>query len=90
MSLMERFHPTLLLSCYCCFLFFSDIPHGLAVPETMVQLGVNLADKGDNEQGLDEDKVPLITPLDVDQLEQPFPEKVRYELHYWQAQFTLL
>lgn len=56
----------------------------------MVQLGVNLADKGDNEQGLDEDKVPLITPLDVDQLEQPFPEKVRYELHYWQAQFTLL
>lgn len=53
-----------------------DIPHGLAVPDTMVQLGVNLADKGDNEQGLDEDKVPLITPLDVDQLEQPFPEKL--------------
>lgn len=55
--------------CFFCFLF-------VAVPETMVQLGTNLTEKGDNEQALDEDKVPLIAPLDVNQLEQPFPDKV--------------
>ncbi|XP_071985866.1 neuron-specific vesicular protein calcyon [Engystomops pustulosus] len=42
----------------------------------MVQLGTILAEKEDNEQGLDEDTVPLIAPLDVNQLEQPFPDKL--------------
>ncbi|XP_063290003.1 neuron-specific vesicular protein calcyon [Pelobates fuscus] len=42
----------------------------------MVQLGSILAEKGENDQGLDEDKVPLIAPLDVNQLEQPFPDKL--------------
>lgn len=42
----------------------------------MVQLGTSLTEKGDNEQALDEDKVPLIAPLDVNHLEQPFPDKL--------------
>ncbi|XP_043912724.1 neuron-specific vesicular protein calcyon [Protopterus annectens] len=44
----------------------------------MVKLGVNLTDKTEKEQGLDDDfdNIPLITPLDVNQLQKPFPDKV--------------
>ncbi|KAG8434938.1 hypothetical protein GDO86_013050 [Hymenochirus boettgeri] len=41
----------------------------------MVQLGSSMAEKGDNEQGL-EDTVPLISPLDVNQLKQPYSDKL--------------
>uniref|UniRef100_H3APB4 Calcyon neuron specific vesicular protein n=2 Tax=Latimeria chalumnae TaxID=7897 RepID=H3APB4_LATCH len=44
----------------------------------MVKLGANLAEKPEKELGAEEgfDNVPLITPLDVNQLHQPFPDKV--------------
>ncbi|XP_074814703.1 neuron-specific vesicular protein calcyon isoform X1 [Natator depressus] len=48
---------------------------------TMVKLGSNLCEKPDKEQGAGSsddsfDNIPLITPLDVNQLQQPFPDKV--------------
>ncbi|XP_067394821.1 neuron-specific vesicular protein calcyon isoform X2 [Emydura macquarii macquarii] len=49
---------------------------------TMVKLGSNLSKKPDKEPGAavggDDsfDNIPLITPLDVSQLQQPFPDKV--------------
>ncbi|CAM2117321.1 unnamed protein product [Caretta caretta] len=47
---------------------------------TMVKLGSNLCEKPDKEQGAGSsddsfDNIPLITPLDVNQLQQPFPDK---------------
>jgi hypothetical protein len=44
----------------------------------MVKLGSNLADKLDKEQSMDDgfDNVPLITPLEVNQLQQPYLDKV--------------
>ncbi|XP_067394837.1 neuron-specific vesicular protein calcyon isoform X4 [Emydura macquarii macquarii] len=48
----------------------------------MVKLGSNLSKKPDKEPGAavggDDsfDNIPLITPLDVSQLQQPFPDKV--------------
>uniref|UniRef100_A0A8C4VVC2 Calcyon neuron specific vesicular protein n=1 Tax=Gopherus evgoodei TaxID=1825980 RepID=A0A8C4VVC2_9SAUR len=47
----------------------------------MVKLGNNLREKLDKEQGTGSgddsfDNIPLITPLDVNQLQQPFPDKV--------------
>uniref|UniRef100_A0A452GHF9 Calcyon neuron specific vesicular protein n=1 Tax=Gopherus agassizii TaxID=38772 RepID=A0A452GHF9_9SAUR len=47
----------------------------------MVKLGNNLCEKLDKEQGTGSgddsfDNIPLITPLDVNQLQQPFPDKV--------------
>ncbi|MBN3312215.1 NSG1 protein, partial [Atractosteus spatula] len=44
----------------------------------MVKLGSNLAEKPEKEQALEDgfDNIPLITPLDVSQLQQPFPDKV--------------
>ncbi|XP_038599866.1 neuron-specific vesicular protein calcyon isoform X1 [Tachyglossus aculeatus] len=46
---------------------------------TMVKVGSNLSEKPDKEQGGGDDgfdNIPLITPLDVNQLQQPFPDKV--------------
>uniref|UniRef100_A0A4X2LDR5 Calcyon neuron specific vesicular protein n=1 Tax=Vombatus ursinus TaxID=29139 RepID=A0A4X2LDR5_VOMUR len=49
----------------------------------MVKLGSNLSEKPEKEQGSGGgggedgfDNIPLITPLDVNQLQQPFPDKV--------------
>ncbi|XP_029480438.2 neuronal vesicle trafficking-associated protein 1-like [Oncorhynchus nerka] len=44
----------------------------------MVKLGSNLADKLDKEQSMDDgfDNIPLITPLEVNQLQQPYLDKV--------------
>ncbi|XP_028917188.1 neuronal vesicle trafficking-associated protein 1 isoform X2 [Ornithorhynchus anatinus] len=45
----------------------------------MVKVGSNLSEKPDKEQGGGDDgfdNIPLITPLDVNQLQQPFPDKV--------------
>lgn len=43
----------------------------------MVKLGMNL-EKGEKEPGSEEafDNIPLIAPLDVSQLQQPYPDKV--------------
>ncbi|XP_069467164.1 neuron-specific vesicular protein calcyon [Ambystoma mexicanum] len=43
----------------------------------MVKLGINL-EKGEKEPGSEEafDNIPLIAPLDVSQLQQPYPDKV--------------
>ncbi|XP_010871317.1 calcyon neuron-specific vesicular protein [Esox lucius] len=44
----------------------------------MVKLGSNLADKLDKEHSVDDgfDNIPLITPLEVNQLQQPYTDKV--------------
>uniref|UniRef100_A0A4X2LES8 Calcyon neuron specific vesicular protein n=1 Tax=Vombatus ursinus TaxID=29139 RepID=A0A4X2LES8_VOMUR len=49
----------------------------------MVKLGSNLSEKPEKEQGSGGgggedgfDNIPLITPLDVNQLQQPFPDKL--------------
>ncbi|XP_018606406.2 calcyon neuron-specific vesicular protein [Scleropages formosus] len=44
----------------------------------MVKLGSNLAEKLEKEPSVEDgfDNIPLITPLDVSQLQQPFPDKV--------------
>ncbi|MGH0116725.1 UNVERIFIED_CONTAM: hypothetical protein FKN15_021273 [Acipenser sinensis] len=44
----------------------------------MVKLGSNQAEKREKEQAGEDgfDNIPLITPLDVNQLHQPFPDKV--------------
>ncbi|MGH0168571.1 UNVERIFIED_CONTAM: hypothetical protein FKN15_055045 [Acipenser sinensis] len=44
----------------------------------MVKLGSNLAEKPEKEQAEEDgfDNIPLITPLDVNQLHQPFPDKL--------------
>ncbi|KAM3865098.1 calcyon neuron-specific vesicular protein [Diretmus argenteus] len=44
----------------------------------MVKLGSNLSDKLDKQPSVDDgfDNIPLITPLEVNQLQQPFPDKV--------------
>ncbi|GCB73176.1 calcyon neuron-specific vesicular protein [Scyliorhinus torazame] len=44
----------------------------------MVKPGCNLSEKTEKEHGADDgfDNIPLITPLDVNQLQQPIPEKV--------------
>ncbi|KAJ8001893.1 hypothetical protein DPEC_G00174140 [Dallia pectoralis] len=44
----------------------------------MVKLGSNLANKLDKEQSMDDgfDNIPLITPLEVNQLQQPFTDKI--------------
>uniref|UniRef100_A0A8C0HC49 Calcyon neuron specific vesicular protein n=1 Tax=Chelonoidis abingdonii TaxID=106734 RepID=A0A8C0HC49_CHEAB len=47
----------------------------------MVKLGSSLCKKLDKEQGTSSgddsfDNIPLLTPLDVNQLQQPFPDKV--------------
>ncbi|XP_043374672.1 neuron-specific vesicular protein calcyon isoform X4 [Dermochelys coriacea] len=56
-------------------------PQALGCSLTMVKLGSNLCEKPDKEQGAGSsddsfDNIPLITPLDVNQLQQPFPDKV--------------
>ncbi|XP_036403328.1 neuronal vesicle trafficking-associated protein 1-like [Megalops cyprinoides] len=44
----------------------------------MVKLGTNLAGKPERDQLLEDgfDNIPLLTPLDVSQLQPPFPDKV--------------
>ncbi|XP_067115962.1 LOW QUALITY PROTEIN: calcyon neuron-specific vesicular protein [Osmerus mordax] len=44
----------------------------------MVKLGSQLSDKLEKQPSLDDgfDNIPLITPLEVTQLQQPFPDKV--------------
>ncbi|KAM4611757.1 calcyon neuron-specific vesicular protein [Polymixia lowei] len=44
----------------------------------MVKLGSNLSDKLEKKPSVDDgfDNIPLITPLEVNQLQQPFPDKV--------------
>ncbi|XP_071762403.1 calcyon neuron-specific vesicular protein [Centroberyx gerrardi] len=44
----------------------------------MVKLGSNLSDKLEKQPSVDDgfDNIPLITPLEVNQLQQPFPDKV--------------
>ncbi|XP_023654770.1 calcyon neuron-specific vesicular protein isoform X2 [Paramormyrops kingsleyae] len=44
----------------------------------MVKLGSNLAEKLEKEPCVEDgfDNIPLMTPLDVTQLQQPFPDKV--------------
>ncbi|XP_042248145.1 calcyon neuron-specific vesicular protein [Thunnus albacares] len=44
----------------------------------MVKLGSNLSDKQEKQPSADDgfDNIPLITPLEVNQLQQPFAEKV--------------
>lgn len=44
----------------------------------MVKLGSNLAEKLEKEQSMDDgfDNIPLITPLEVNQLQQPYLDKV--------------
>lgn len=44
----------------------------------MVKLGSNLSDKLEKQPSADDgfDNIPLITPLEVKQLQQPFAEKV--------------
>ncbi|XP_029912272.1 calcyon neuron-specific vesicular protein [Myripristis murdjan] len=44
----------------------------------MVKLGSNLSDKVEKQASVDDgfDNIPLITPLEVSQLQQPFPDKV--------------
>ncbi|KAJ8284905.1 hypothetical protein COCON_G00037550 [Conger conger] len=44
----------------------------------MVKLGSNLSEKPEKEQTVEDgfDNIPLISPLDVSQLQQPFPDKV--------------
>uniref|UniRef100_A0A674DP14 Calcyon neuron-specific vesicular protein n=1 Tax=Salmo trutta TaxID=8032 RepID=A0A674DP14_SALTR len=44
----------------------------------MVKLGGNLAEKLEKEQSMDDgfDNIPLITPLEVNQLQQPYLDKV--------------
>nr|XP_033799361.1 neuron-specific vesicular protein calcyon [Geotrypetes seraphini] len=44
----------------------------------MVKLGSNLAEKSEKDHGVEDDfdNIPLMTPLDVNQLQQPFPDKV--------------
>lgn len=50
----------------------------LIVSFIMVKAGYSFSDKPLKEQGVDDgfDNIPLITPLDVNQLQQPLPEKV--------------
>ncbi|XP_029949684.1 calcyon neuron-specific vesicular protein isoform X2 [Salarias fasciatus] len=55
----------------------------------MVKLGSNLSDKLEKQPSADDgfDNIPLITPLEVNQLQQPFADKVivktstQYQLH---------
>lgn len=44
----------------------------------MVKLGSNLSDKLEKQPSADDgfDNIPLITPLEVNQLQQPFADKV--------------
>lgn len=44
----------------------------------MVKLGTNLSDKLEKQPSADDgfDNIPLITPLEVSQLQQPLPDKV--------------
>lgn len=44
----------------------------------MVKLGSNLSDKQEKQSSADDgfDNIPLITPLEVNQLQQPFADKV--------------
>uniref|UniRef100_A0A9J8AK55 Calcyon neuron-specific vesicular protein n=3 Tax=Cyprinus carpio TaxID=7962 RepID=A0A9J8AK55_CYPCA len=44
----------------------------------MVKLGSNLVDKMERQPSVEDgfDNIPLITPLEVSQLQQPFPDKV--------------
>lgn len=45
----------------------------------MVKLGSNLSDKPEKQPSADDgfDNIPLITPLEVNQLQQSFAERVR-------------
>lgn len=45
----------------------------------MVKLGSNLSDKLEKQPPVDDgfDNIPLITPLEVNQLQKPFTDKVR-------------
>lgn len=51
----------------------------LGSPGTMVKLGNNFAEKGAKQPLLEDgfDTIPLMTPLDVNQLQFPPPDKVR-------------
>lgn len=51
----------------------------LGSPGTMVKLGNNFAEKGTKQPLLEDgfDTIPLMTPLDVNQLQFPPPDKVR-------------
>lgn len=44
----------------------------------MVKLGSTLGEKVEREPSLEDgfDNIPLITPLEVNQLQKPFPDKV--------------
>lgn len=50
----------------------------------MVKLGSTLGEKVEREPSLEDgfDNIPLITPLEVNQLQKPFPDKVSN--HAWQ------
>lgn len=55
----------------------------LGSPGTMVKLGNNFAEKGTKQPLLEDgfDTIPLMTPLDVNQLQFPPPDKVRAPRH---------
>lgn len=55
----------------------------LGSPGTMVKLGNNFAEKGTKQPLLEDgfDTIPLMTPLDVNQLQFPPPDKVRGPPH---------
>lgn len=59
--------PSNKTACFLC-VFFSD----------MVKLGSTLGEKVEREASLEDgfDNIPLITPLEVNQLQKPFPDKV--------------
>uniref|UniRef100_A0A3P9MF89 Calcyon neuron-specific vesicular protein n=1 Tax=Oryzias latipes TaxID=8090 RepID=A0A3P9MF89_ORYLA len=63
-------------------------PPGLSRHSAMVKLGSNLSDKPEKQQSAEDglDNVPLITPLEVSQLQQKFAEKVMVRTS---AQFQL-
>lgn len=51
----------------------------------MVKLGSNLSDKLEKQPSADDgfDNIPLITPLEVNQLQQSFAEKVSMVCEIW-------
>ncbi|KAK2817990.1 hypothetical protein Q7C36_021923 [Tachysurus vachellii] len=63
--------------------FLKNLPHGTttSLPSRkidMVKLGSTLGEKVERELSLEDgfDNIPLITPLEVNQLQKPFPDKV--------------
>lgn len=56
--------------------FFLNLQSDLV--SDMVKLGSNLVEKVERQPSVDDgfDNIPLITPLEVNQLQQSFPDKV--------------